>query len=97
MAKSTHVTHVNRLIKSDTKFKALVKQYGKPRATKDCTELSKGDICMVTDCVDGKRIVMRCDGSGGCTDYSEESCTSSATAAAAKLAKRTAAKKRARG
>jgi hypothetical protein len=75
MARSSHVT---RLIKSDAKFKALIKQYGMPRAAKDCTELNKGDICMVTDCVDGKRIVMRCDGSGGCTDYSEEPCTSTA-------------------
>lgn len=67
---------VTRLIKTDSKFKALTKKYGLPRAPKDCTELNKGDVCMVTDCVDGKRMVIKCNGSGGCDDYHEEDCVS---------------------
>ena len=71
---TTKTAHLTKLAKADPKFKALVNKYGTPRGPKDCTELNPGDVCMVTDCVDGKRIVMRCDGSGGCTNYSEESC-----------------------
>ncbi len=71
---ATRRANLTKLAKADRKFKALVSTYGVPRSPRDCTELSPGDICMVTDCVNGKRIVMRCDGSGGCTKYSEEPC-----------------------
>lgn len=73
-ARATKQSHLTRLAAADPKFKTLVAKYGRPRGPKDCTELNPGDVCMVTDCVDGKRIVMRCDGTGGCTSYSEEAC-----------------------
>jgi hypothetical protein len=67
--------HLEMLLKSDLKFKQLVEKYGMPKAgPKSCTELEPGDVCMETDCVDGKKLVMTCDGSGGCTRYSEVSC-----------------------
>lgn len=74
MAKHAH--HLKKLAEADPHFKALVGKFGMPRATKDCSEMNPGDPCMVTDCVDGKRIVMKCDGSGGCTRYSVEECQS---------------------
>lgn len=73
-ARATKQSHLTRLAAADPKFKTLIAKYGMPRGPKDCTELNPGDVCMVTDCVDGKRIVMRCDGTGGCTSYSEEAC-----------------------
>lgn len=69
-----HSAHLTKLVAKDANFKTLVAKYGMPRGPKDCTELNPNDICMVTDCVDGKRIVMRCDGNGACTRYSEEPC-----------------------
>jgi hypothetical protein len=74
MARSPHSRHLNELVKKDPKFKALVAKHGMPRGPKDCTEMNPGDICMVSNCVDGKRIEMRCDGSGGCTDYKVVPC-----------------------
>jgi hypothetical protein len=82
--------HVTKLAKTDPKFKKLVTKYGMPQAgPKDCTELNENDVCMMTACNNGKRIVMRCDGSGGCTRYSEEPCTDTV----AMVAKRPARKK----
>ena len=67
--------HLETLLKTDLKFKALVDKYGLPQAgPKSCTELNEGDVCMETLCRNGMKLVMRCDGSGGCTNYSEEPC-----------------------
>ena len=67
--------NIRELLETDREFKALVDKYGTPESVgKDCTELKPGEICMQTDCVDHKRIVMRCDGSGGCTVYALEDC-----------------------
>jgi hypothetical protein len=67
--------HLMKLTKSDPKFKKLVAKYGMPQTgPKSCTELNEGDVCMETECVNGKKIVMKCDASGGCTQYSEVAC-----------------------
>jgi hypothetical protein len=74
MAKA-HEAHLVALMKSDRKFKRLIAKYGMPKAgPKDCTELNQGDVCMETKCFKGKKIVMKCDGSGGCTQYFEVPC-----------------------
>lgn len=72
MAKS----HVTKLLQEDSKFKSLVTKYGRPRVrgSKSVLGNNPGDICMMTECYKGKRIVMRRDKSGGCTIYSEEDC-----------------------
>jgi hypothetical protein len=62
-------------IAADSTFKSLVDTYGQPKTSGgDCTTKQAGDICMESDCVNGKKIVMKCDGSGGCTDYEEVDC-----------------------
>jgi hypothetical protein len=65
---------LTNLSKSDAKFKKLVGQYGLPEPVSGASGKNPGDICMETDCVDGKKIVMRRDKSGDCTEYSEEDC-----------------------
>jgi hypothetical protein len=73
---------ITKLIETDAKFRALVKKYGRPRvrgskkapASKNVFAKGGNDICMMTNCYRGKRIVMRRDASGGCTRYSEEDC-----------------------
>jgi len=58
----------------DEKFKALVEKYGEPKAgPKTCDQLNEGDICMETDCYQGKKLVMKCKGRE-CVDYSEVNC-----------------------
>jgi len=69
----SHSHHLKALVKKDPEFKALVAKHGMPRGPKDCTEMNPGDVCMVSNCVDGKRIEMRCKG-GACTDYKVVPC-----------------------
>lgn len=62
------------LVETNSAFRALVATYGVPHKVADCTELNEDDICMQTECYQGYRIVMRCNGSGGCVRYSREAC-----------------------
>ena len=77
-AKPAHVRHIEGLAKADPKLKRLVAKYGVPKpiakAAFAAAAVRPGDICMETDCVDGKKIVMRRDNSGNCTEYSEVDC-----------------------
>lgn len=34
----------------------------------------EGEICMTGNCVNGKQIIMFCNGSGACTRYTEVDC-----------------------
>jgi hypothetical protein len=62
-------------IESDNTFRGLVETYGHPAATGgDCSTKHAGDICMESDCVNGKKIVMKCNSSGGCTEYAVVPC-----------------------
>lgn len=66
---------MQELIGADPNFRSLVSIYGQPAVTGgDCSTKKPGDICMESDCVDGKKIVMRCDESGDCTVYEEVPC-----------------------
>jgi hypothetical protein len=69
-------SHVTKLLQSDRKFKSLVTKYGRPRVRgpKNIRGIKAGDICMMTECYRGKKIVMRRDRNGNCTEYSEEPC-----------------------
>jgi hypothetical protein len=69
-------SHVTKLLQSDPEFKTLVAKYGRPRVRGRTSSLgfNPGDICMMTQCYQGKRIVMRRDNAGNCTRYSEEAC-----------------------
>jgi hypothetical protein len=69
-------SHVTKLLQNDAKFKTLAAKYGRPRVRgpKNALGSNPGDICMMTECYKGKRIVMRRDNSGNCTRYSEEAC-----------------------
>jgi hypothetical protein len=92
-----HHAHLMALTKTDTKFKSLVAKYGMPQpGPKSCTELNEGDICMETKCFNGKKIIMKCDGSGGCTQYSEVACEDAPAAMMAEPA-RMAVKPKAKG
>jgi hypothetical protein len=62
------------LVESDSEFRSLVATYGVPKKIKDCTELNEDDICMQTECYQGFRIVMKCNGNGACVKYSREEC-----------------------
>jgi hypothetical protein len=62
------------LIETDAEFRDLVKTFGTPRKVADCSELKEDDVCMETVCYQGYRIVMKCNGSGGCVRYSREAC-----------------------
>jgi hypothetical protein len=62
------------LIENDAQFRSLVAKFGVPKKVADCTELNENDICMQTECYQGQRIVMRCNGAGACDRYSEEAC-----------------------
>ena len=62
------------LIENDAEFRDLVATFGTPQKIKDCTELNEDDICMETKCYQGYRIVMKCNGNGGCVRYSREKC-----------------------
>ena len=75
---ATHVKHINALAKADPAFKRLIAKYGVPKPTVRQAHVasvaSAGAICMETDCVDGKKIVMRRDAAGDCTEFSEVPC-----------------------
>jgi hypothetical protein len=63
-----------QLLLQNPEFKALVDKHGKPKpGPKTCDQLNDGDICMETDCNNGKKIVMKCRGNE-CVDYSEVDC-----------------------
>ena len=68
-------TEMDALIASDGTFANLVQVHGTPVAVKDCTvDGQPGDICMEGNCVNGKKLVMRCDNSNGCTVYDTVPC-----------------------
>jgi len=51
-----------------------IAKYGKPKAVPgvDCADSAKnppGTICSTTDCVQGARLIQRCDQTKGCTEY----------------------------
>ena len=77
-ATPAHVKHVNALAKANPAFARLVAKYGMPKPTVKQAHIasaaSADEICMETDCVDGKKIVMRRNAAGDCTKFSEESC-----------------------
>jgi hypothetical protein len=62
-------------INTDANFRNLVGTFGQPAATGgDCSTKQRGDICMESNCIGGQKIVMKCDASGGCTDYEVVPC-----------------------
>jgi hypothetical protein len=66
---------MNAKIRNDLIFGTLVEALGRPVAVKDCTKDGQpGDICMEGNCVNGKKLVMKCDESNGCTVYTVERC-----------------------
>jgi len=73
-----HVKHINALAKADPAFKRLIAKYGMPKPTVMQAHVASlanaGEICMETDCVDGKKIVMRRGATGDCTEFSEVPC-----------------------
>jgi|SRR5215469_2473072 len=72
-------------IANDPTFAVLVHALGIPVAIVDCTTGGhQGEICMESNCVNGKKLVMKCDQSNGCTDYEVVRCpdTSPATTGA---------------
>ncbi len=75
---AAHVKHINALAKANPAFKRLIAKYGAPKPTIKRAHIasvaSAGEICMETDCVDGKKIVMRRDAAGDCTEFSEVPC-----------------------
>jgi hypothetical protein len=67
--------HMLHLINTDKGFRSLVGTYGAPvYAQGDCSHASPGDICLETACVAGKKLVMKCDATKGCTEYEEMPC-----------------------
>jgi hypothetical protein len=64
------------LIANDARFADLVQVHGRPIAVVDCTApVSKeGDICMEGNCVNGQKLVMRCDANNACTVYETVPC-----------------------
>lgn len=66
---------IDALIRVDPDFARLVQIYGRPTRIKDCTiDGNPGDICMVGNCVNGKRLVLKCDDTFGCTIREEIPC-----------------------
>lgn len=67
---------LDALINSNMKFKRLVAIYGKPKPVGSCgdPDANPGDICMESNCVNGKKLVMRCDKTNGCTVHAEIPC-----------------------
>lgn len=62
-------------IANDPTFAVLVHALGIPAAIVDCTAGGhQGEICMESNCVNGKKLVMKCDQSNGCTDYEVVRC-----------------------
>lgn len=45
-----------------------------PAAGVDCLTQPEGTLCAETACVDGFKILMYCDGSGGCSRYFKVPC-----------------------
>jgi hypothetical protein len=75
---AAHVKHINALAKANPAFKRLVAKYGMPKPTVRQAHVAfvarAGEICLETDCVDGKKFVVRRDAAGDCSDFSEVSC-----------------------
>ena len=47
-----------------SELQTLIEQYGEPLEVYACGNL--GDICKVYKCANGKRLVLKCNGSNGC-------------------------------
>jgi hypothetical protein len=62
-------------IANDPTFATLVHALGLPVAIVDCAAGGRpGEICMESNCVNGKKLVMRCDQGHGCTVYEVVRC-----------------------
>jgi hypothetical protein len=62
-------------IANDATFAVLCHALGIPAAIKNCAAGGQpGDMCMESNCVNGKKLVMRCDQSNGCTVYEVVRC-----------------------
>jgi hypothetical protein len=60
---------------NDQRFADLVNVHGLPVAVVDCANGGQpGAICMQGNCVNGQRLVMRCDAANGCTIYEQVPC-----------------------
>ena len=53
---------------------ALLEKYGDPIAASDCSTLPPHHICKVYKCISGRRLVLKCNLSKGCTDPEEVRC-----------------------
>lgn len=60
-------------INSNNDFKALVDVYGQPKAIGGGCQ-NEGVICMESNCVNHKKIQIKCNKSGGCDDYAVVDC-----------------------
>lgn len=63
------------MLKKDLVFASLVDLHGEPVATVDCREGGhENEICMEGNCVNGKKLVMRCNKSNGCDRWDVVPC-----------------------
>jgi hypothetical protein len=67
---------IKDLMAANAQFRNLVHIYGKPRPVGNCSEpgAKPGDICMEGNCVNGKKLVMMCNKTNGCTLHAEVPC-----------------------
>lgn len=67
---------IDILINTNPHFRTLVATYGRPKEVGNCGDPASnpGDICMESDCVSGKKLIMRCNNSNGCTEHDEIPC-----------------------
>lgn len=67
---SLNPQQLQNMVASDQKFADLVDLHGLPVEVADCANGgAPGSVCMQGNCVNGQRLVMRCDAANGCTVY----------------------------
>jgi hypothetical protein len=64
---------MDALINTNDHFRGLVAIYGRPKEVGRCGDPASnpGDICMESDPQNGKKLIMRCNNSNGCTEHDE--------------------------
>jgi hypothetical protein len=66
---------IGAMIATDSAFANLVAVHGTPTALADCTAGGHaGEVCMEGNCVNGQKLVMKCDHGNGCTSYATVPC-----------------------
>jgi hypothetical protein len=55
-------------------LRAVRAKHGRALISRDCSTLKPGEICKEYKCVDGYRLVFRCNKTGGCTEAEYVKC-----------------------